>query len=780
MHDRGVIHRDLKPANILLAIQPSGSPSPYCVELNGVWLTPSISDFGIAQVRGRYPDLTGAADRLGTPHYMAPEQETNVASATNRADIHALGAIFYELLTGQLPVRDKNGELQSPRSLHHEVPKDLDTLCMKCLECAPGQRLESAGLLAAELERWLRGEPIQTRPISLAERGWRFASKRPVITLLATALALSVLTGGTGILYQLREAQQARQQAEANNRQTQMLIAELLPTSPAAPRTLRVTQRIPKLEAMIQNEAHLSQMMDRGFGDAQTRVALTHLRGSIGLLQGLQGNSAEADRWLAAARELWPAEPRTAQEREWIATTLYWQSRHHLIQGRQPEWLTKLLEAHTLYLERLQQQADDGSLWQPVLETNSELTLLRHTGAQAKRFLQVLQEHQDRRAGCTENTDFHALIEQSTLLYAQGEVHRSISTLDKAQSCWLEARRLARSALEQRPDHLLALLCLARINTRLSGLKATAAENAESLRVVAQLGDRLDTLQREHPSLRWLFDIQTECRCIHAVLLWWMGQSEQAERALDQLDDLLSQPDHATHPRGGFRVLGSLLEAISHFENKEHPAVRRLAIRAARWAEIMLDHPQRDLDHCEMLAVDLMSVSGYLRRTGELRDSLQLAEQSRRLLTALHHSSPQIMNYTLRLSEAWERVAKSRWELGERSTALAALKESYRYQQKASHLGGDPAVTRHRESRCLDRLYHFGLLAGDHVLVAQALRARAKLWTGDRSRQQEVVEDFQPLIDSLAADHPERASYLAESLRIRQALMLPASVNTAE
>ena len=188
-HQREIVHRDLKPANILVD------------EQERVYIT----DFGLA--KHSLGDVTVTADGhvLGTPAYMAPEQAQGLISETDpRADIFSVGVILFELLTGERPFRgDPRQLLQSvihdepprPRSLQQGIPKDLETICLKCLEKSRERRYRSMSHLAADLQRWLRDEPIQARPIGLPERFRRWCRTSPMVAaLLLTTLVMSLLT----------------------------------------------------------------------------------------------------------------------------------------------------------------------------------------------------------------------------------------------------------------------------------------------------------------------------------------------------------------------------------------------------------------------------------------------------------------------------------------------------------------------------------------------------------------------------------------------------------
>ena len=219
LHRAGVWHLDLKPANILIDAEP-GAP------LDRADL--KLSDFGIARSRDE-ADLTGSSRGAarGTPLYMAPEQVAGRHAALGPAtDIHAVGVILYELLTGRPPfLADSDAEAMHrvqtedplpPRRLNPRVPRDLETICLKCLSKDPRRRYPSAGALAEDLQRWLEGRPISARPVSPLERGWRWCRRRPSVAALAIALTLSLSAGflSVVVLWRLAEAEHTRAEAD--------------------------------------------------------------------------------------------------------------------------------------------------------------------------------------------------------------------------------------------------------------------------------------------------------------------------------------------------------------------------------------------------------------------------------------------------------------------------------------------------------------------------------------------------------------------------------------
>src|SRR5262252_9532931 len=187
-HEHGILHRDIKPGNILL-------------DQNG---EPHLTDFGLARLAEAESTVTATLDVLGTPSYMSPEQaageHTKVSKAT---DVYGLGAVLYQLLTGQPPFAGgttyetirllRDTEPRQPRLLNPKVDRDLSTICVKCLEKDPKRRYASALALAEDLEHWLKHEPIRAKPSGFFTHARKWVRRNPSTTVLVTLLvALAV------------------------------------------------------------------------------------------------------------------------------------------------------------------------------------------------------------------------------------------------------------------------------------------------------------------------------------------------------------------------------------------------------------------------------------------------------------------------------------------------------------------------------------------------------------------------------------------------------------
>jgi WD40 repeat protein len=216
-HRKGIVHRDLKPGNILMSADG----------------TAKVTDFGLARWADEGAGATLTGSPLGTPSYMAPEQARGASSQIGpTTDVYALGAVLYELLTGRPPFKAESStatiqqvlsnEVVSPTRLNPRVPRDLQTICLKCLQKEPSRRYATADELAQDLGRFLRHEPIRARPVGLFGRARRWALRHPGAASMTAALIVTALLAVGLIVRQWRVAEHAR--ADANRMATRLVL----------------------------------------------------------------------------------------------------------------------------------------------------------------------------------------------------------------------------------------------------------------------------------------------------------------------------------------------------------------------------------------------------------------------------------------------------------------------------------------------------------------------------------------------------------------------------
>jgi tetratricopeptide (TPR) repeat protein/tRNA A-37 threonylcarbamoyl transferase component Bud32 len=353
-HRRGVIHRDLKPANILLQrngeAHVAGGTARVRSSLAG--FTPKVTDFGIAkriEGSGDGPEdgVTRTGAILGTPAYMAPEQAEG-RPVGPAADLYALGVILYEVLVGQPPFQGESSYDILTKVVHADpsppsrsrpgLPRDLETVCLKCLSKPPAQRYASAAELAADLRRFLDGQPVLARPVRAWEAAWKWARRRPGLaaTLVVAQLSLLVLAVGTSWFNgRLREAlgstREAQRRAEANaglaldaHKQLVGQVQSLLRDAPGT-RSLR-------RELLQTAVAGLQRLTDADASEPRlSRITAHELMGEI---QWELGHSAQAIAELESCRrmalELLAREPGLVPARSALANACRRLGSYHL------------------------------------------------------------------------------------------------------------------------------------------------------------------------------------------------------------------------------------------------------------------------------------------------------------------------------------------------------------------------------------------------------------------------------------------------------------------
>jgi hypothetical protein len=279
-HRNGIIHRDVKPGNVLL-------------DLNG---EPYLTDFGLAARQDDPQKLTKDGMIMGTPEYTAPEQWRGQAEAAS--DQYSLGCMLYELLTGQAPFSGFSTEhylllhthhvATAPRRVNPDLPRDLETITLKCLNKDPASRYRDCQALADDLRRWLEGEPVQARPPGPAERLVKWARRSPALATALCALAVLTLVAGTIITWQWQTAVAALSRAEHEQRQRALAqVQALRDAAPAAvPSILAELQAnareiLPRLRELHEQEQEQAKRMRLALALVEDEVVRSELANGL-------------------------------------------------------------------------------------------------------------------------------------------------------------------------------------------------------------------------------------------------------------------------------------------------------------------------------------------------------------------------------------------------------------------------------------------------------------------------------------------------------------------
>lgn len=295
VHQAGVIHRDLKPSNILLTEDG----------------TPKLTDFGIARCLEAAEELTRTGEIVGTPAYMAPEQAAGRRAEVGPAtDVYGLGAVLYETLTGRPPFQAETPletlrQVQTedplpPRRLKAGVPRDLETICLKCLEKEPRCRYPSAAALAADLDRYLGGQPVQARPLGAFGRTGRWCRRKP----LAATLLLTLLVVLGASLEMWRRSEAARRESEEHVATLRQLMTNNVHVRHAWVRNIYSADHLP--ETLLGDaESCLSYLLEKRPEDQELRALLA----DVLTCQASRRGTRESLALLERAAHLWEQIP---------------------------------------------------------------------------------------------------------------------------------------------------------------------------------------------------------------------------------------------------------------------------------------------------------------------------------------------------------------------------------------------------------------------------------------------------------------------------------------
>jgi serine/threonine protein kinase len=542
-HQRGVLHRDLKPGNVLL----DGDGRPY------------VSDFGLAKRLGAGAlDLTQPGAVVGTPPYMAPEQATGRKGAvTTATDVYGLGALLYTLLTGRPPFRG-DGVLETleqvcgrppepPRKINPAIERDLELICLKCLEKEPHRRYASALALADELQRYLDGKPLsQTRPVGRPERLWRWCRRNPRLAALTAAVALclvSVAVVSSAAYFRVKAAGEqehaSRVRAEENLGVARDAVAYFTRIS-EDPRLRAVGLERLRRDMWGKARDFYAQLARQQADDPRVEADRGRAFLQLGRLMDLLGSPAEALDSYRQAEEVFERlandHPGVADYEDGLAQALLEQGNLHQLARQYPQARGAL----------------DGAL--PI-----------------------------RRRLAREHPDVSAYQQGLARAYHQlARLYQVTDQTEQARDTYEEALRTFGHMAEEHPDQPIYRELRARthlnlgtayVNAKHSSVEQTVAHYREAETNYAAARDLLDGLDRQHPGTAPYRSLLAEVHHLLGSLYRRGGRPDKAlpayEKSLAILGPLAG--DHPDVPEYRF-----LLGSVRHAEGYAHLLLHRL------------------------------------------------------------------------------------------------------------------------------------------------------------------------------------------------------------
>ncbi len=709
-HQRGLLHRDLKPANILIDAQGE----------------PHLTDFGLARRLDGDAGLTRTGTAVGTPSYMAPEQAGGPrAAATTAADVYSLGAILYELLTGRPPFRAEHPletlrqvlerEPVRPRALAPGVDRDLETVCLKCLDKEPARRYASAAELADDLERFLRGEPVRARRAGAAERLWRWCRRRPIIAALSAALAVSLLVGAVLITWQWRRAeahlhevefqygraedQRARAESEWARAEEAFKSAHAAVndfcTGVSEGRMRDIPGLQPERKKLLERALAYYEKFLRERGDdpaLRRELADTHSRiASITALMGSKTKALEAyGRAQAAYEELLRAEPRSASVRVALAETIARTAVVLSDLGRADEALTTYQEAARRYEELRGERPGDLGLQNGTAAVyNNVASLHRSAGrlVEARDFwrrARELQEDLTRRRPA--EAEFRANL---ALTYCNiAALESGLSQGEDAVALYRKGHALLEKLVAQDPMNLRYQRDFASTGRSLAGVLCTARKFDEALRAMEQSQAILDRLVRAEPGIpRLRSDLAAGYRQTGHIY----RDSNRLKEALAQYDQALAVM--ATLAREHPDVLGYRNDlAKAHFDRASvlhrkgawDEARKALEPAVALRRELVVASPG-NLGYQSDLGLTFGSLSVALANLRRYEDALAAARDSIKHHRIAFDGAPKLAIHRRFLSGAYARLTSIATDRGSADEAVAAALERKKLWPEQPH-----------------------------------------------------------------------------------------------
>jgi tetratricopeptide (TPR) repeat protein len=745
-HRHGIVHRDLKPANILLATSewqaletgeaPASSHAPLAA------YTPKVTDFGLAKsMAADSAQLTRSRAILGTPSYAAPEQIEGVAGPV--ADVYSLGAILYECLTGRPPFKAatvletlelaRTREPLPVRQSQPGVPRDLETICLKCLEKTPARRYDSAEELADDLVRFREGRPIAARPVSRAERLRRWARRNPLVAGLAAVLALALSAGLTTALalwwnaeQHLRQEEAAHREAEDNYITCRQLLGEYVAVT-RDPRLQSPDARQAQRDALHKARAFCEGLSRRRPEDAGLRRDLASVCTSLAVLDGYDGRLDEAREAGETSRTLWQElsdeAPGDTRCRDGLATALHTLGFVYDRLGRYAEAERALRQAIGLWDQLADDNVTPARCLRAAALTRCDLCILMDVEGRYEDQNKLFEHPYAWLARATDQADAPPELRLELLWYITmlGDVSRRKKDEAGAKSFWEQGRAVGRRLVEELPDNAQSWYFLALCCRYLGAKDPAAAPPEETARLFEQAVRLFEAQLRRDPadrtSARMLVDAYHglgESRCQAGQFAEALGAGRRAVEVLAALAD--RHPGDLESRLNVFVYQADL--ARLERQCGDPLAARSTARRVADGFERFCEARTEDQPTLTLAGRFCATIAPALRHAGAPNEALRVSDHCLRLFQELTRKHPDEPLPWVGLSEAWTQRGKTLWGEERHAETEVALRAAV----KAS----DDLAKRWPEYRQLreDRLQRLGRFLEERGRTNEAMNER--------------------------------------------------------
>jgi serine/threonine-protein kinase len=724
-HQRGILHRDLKPSNILLqesgiGNQESGTGEQPSARKRGSspvpdsrFPIPFVTDFGLAKrietARGdETAELTKTGMILGTPSYMAPEQARGEKALTTAADVYALGAILYQLLTDAPPfqaetpldvlVKLKTEEPIPPRQKQPEVAADLETVCLKCLRKPPPERYASAQELAEDLARFERGEPIRARPVSNWEKTWRWCRRNKrvaglliaiaglllVATVLSTALAAWALAERTRADENAVNERDARGLAEGNLAIAEQAVEDFLDKIEDHPRLREADFLELRRELLTSAVPFYDEFVKQKPGDADLERRRGRAYARLGFLHSELGNKQNAvedfQKMRAIFRSLAEAAPGEPEHRWHLA-------RSHNRLGSELRDLSRREEAQQEFLQALKIStelvAEDGAVPKYRLELarahGSIAVLLREWGKplEAERERRRAVELQEKLAAD------HPMVPDYAFDLARGcnnlgGLLRDLGRLEDAVGEFHKALKLCEPKVNKSPELIGFRLELARSHRFLGVVLGDLGRRNEAEAAYRQSIPHYKRLADGFPAApRYRHELSMSHNSL-GLLLQGMGRPKEAEaeyRAAINLqqhlvDGFPGSSDFIQSLARSRHNLGNVLVAKGQRAEGEKEVRLALALHKQ-----LMDQEPALPEHKSSYGSTLHDLARCLKDRGDLVEARRLLEQAVQHQRQAYVTAPKHPIYSQHLQKHYWELAHANLDLGAHQQAADAAKE---------------------------------------------------------------------------------------------------------